>query len=110
MRPGPVPRPAAGGPHPRRGPAARVRPGPLDALPPQSGHWAQRPGQLVLSSDPSPGSGVSMPLGTRLTLISVPGKPVLTIVGIADSVNSSAGGWVVPSEIAKLRAPGTPAA
>ena len=84
--------------------------GPLDDLALQSGHWAQRPGQLVLSSDPSPGSGFSMPLGTRLTLTSVPGKPVLTVVGIADSVNSSAGGWVVPSEIAKLRAVGTPAA
>jgi putative ABC transport system permease protein len=84
--------------------------GPLDDIVLQSGHWAQRPGQLVLSSDPSPGSDVSMPLGTRLTVTGVPGKPVLTIVGIASSVNSSAGGWVVPSEIARLRAPGTPAA
>ena len=83
--------------------------GPIDRLTLQSGHWATRPGQLVLSSDPSPGSSVTMTLGTRLTLASLPGKPVLTIVGIADSVNSSAGGWVVPSEIAKLRTPGTPA-
>ena len=88
----------------------RVSPGgPIDRLTLQSGHWATRPGQLVLSSDPSPGSSVTMTLGTRLTLASLPGKPVLTIVGIADSVNSSAGGWVVPSEIAKLRTPGTPA-
>jgi putative ABC transport system permease protein len=84
--------------------------GRLDDLTLQSGHWAQRPGQIVLSSDPSPGSSVSMSLGSRLTMTDVPGKPVLTVVGIADSVNSSAGGWVVPSEIAKLRAPGTPAA
>ena len=84
--------------------------GPLDDLTLQAGHWAQRPGQIVLSSDPSPGSNVSMPLGTRLTVTGVPGKPVLTVVGIADSVNSSAGGWVVPSEIATLRAPGAPAA
>ena len=28
--------------------------GPLDDLTLQSGHWAQRPGQLVLSSDPNP--------------------------------------------------------
>jgi putative ABC transport system permease protein len=84
--------------------------GPLDDLTLQSGHWAQRPGQIVLSSDPSPGSDFSMSLGSRLTMTDVPGKPVLTVVGIADSVNSSAGGWVVPSEIAKLRAPGTPAA
>ena len=91
--------------------AGRASPGgPLDDLTLQSGHWARGPGQLVLSSDPSPGSTVSMPLGTRLTITSVPGKPTLTVVGIASSVNSSAGGWVVPGEIAKLRAPGTPAA
>jgi putative ABC transport system permease protein len=91
--------------------AGRASPGgPLDDLTLQSGHWAEQPGQLVLSSDPSPGSNFSMPLGTRLTMTSLPGKPVLTIVGTASSVNSSAGGWVLPSEIAKLRAPGTPAA
>jgi putative ABC transport system permease protein len=84
--------------------------GPLDDLTLQSGHWARGAGQLVLSSDPSPGSNVSMSLGTRFTLASLPGKPVLTVVGIADSVNSSAGGWVLPSEIAKLRTPGTPRA
>ena len=39
-----------------------------------------------------------------------PGKVTLTVVGIASSVDSSAGGWVLPSEIAKLRAPGTPPA
>jgi putative ABC transport system permease protein len=83
--------------------------GPLDDLTLQSGHWAQGPGQIVLSSDPSPGSTISMPLGTRLTLTSAPGKPVLTVVGIADSVNSSAAGWVLPGEIAKLRTAGTPA-
>ena len=84
--------------------------GPLDHLTLQSGHWATRPGQLVLSSDPSPGSNFTMPLGTRLTLAGLPGKLVLTVVGVANSVNSSAGGWVVPSEIAALRAPRTPAA
>jgi putative ABC transport system permease protein len=83
--------------------------GPVDDVTLQSGHWAQRPGQLVLASDPNPGSNVSMPLGTRLTVTGAHGRRTLTIVGIGDSVNSSAGGWVVPSEIAKLRAPGTPA-
>ena len=82
----------------------------IDHIALQSGHWATRPGQLVLSSDPSPGSNFTMTIGTRLTLASLPGKPVLTVVGVANSVNSSAGGWVVPGEIAKLRAPGTPAA
>ena len=89
--------------------AGRAAPGgPVDDLTLQSGHWADGPGQLVLASDPSPGNGVSVPLGTQLTMAGVAGKVTLTVVGIADSVDSSAGGWVLPGEIAKLRAPGTP--
>jgi putative ABC transport system permease protein len=88
--------------------AGRAAPnGPVDDLTLQSGHWADGPGQLVLASDPSPGNGVSVPLGTQLTMPGAAGKVTLTIVGIADSVDSSAGGWVLPSEIAKLQAPGT---
>ena len=49
-----------------------------------------------------------MPLGTQLTMSGAAGQVTLTVVGIADSVDSSADGWVLPSEIAKLRAPGTP--
>jgi putative ABC transport system permease protein len=84
--------------------------GPVDDLTLQSGHWADGPGQLVLASDPSPGSSFSVPLGTTLTVAGVPGKPALTVVGIASSVDSSAGGWVLPGQIAGLRAPGTPLA
>jgi len=91
--------------------AGRASPGgPVDDLALQSGRWADGPGQLVLASDPSPGLNVSMPLGTRLTMSGAAGKVTLTIVGIADSVDSSAGGWVLPGEVAKLRAPGTPPA
>jgi putative ABC transport system permease protein len=91
--------------------AGRAAPGgPVDDLTVQSGHWADGPGQLVLASDPSPGNGVSVPLGTQLTVSGAAGKVTLTVVGIADSVDSSAGGWVLPSEIAKLTAPGTPPA
>ncbi len=88
--------------------AGRASPGgPVDDVTLQSGHWATAPGQLVLASDPSPGNGVSMPLGTQLTMSGAAGKVTLTIVGIADSVDSSAAGWVLPGEIAKLLAPGT---
>jgi putative ABC transport system permease protein len=91
--------------------AARASPGgPVDDLTMQSGHWAAGPGQLVLASDPSPGSSISVPLGTKITVTGVPGTPTLTVVGIASSVDSSAGGWVLPGEIAKLRTPGTPPA
>jgi putative ABC transport system permease protein len=93
--------------------AGRASPhGPADDLTLQSGHWARRPGQLVLSSaDVYPAgslpSGVT--LGTQLTVTSVPGTPRLTVVGVATSVTGSADGWVVPAAVAGLRAPGTPA-
>jgi putative ABC transport system permease protein len=79
--------------------------GPLDDLVIQQGRWAQRPGELVLSSDSGPG----VPLGTQITVSGVPGTPRLTVVGYASSINRSADGWVAPSQIAALRAPGAPA-
>jgi putative ABC transport system permease protein len=101
----------AGAPMPPMIVVGRASPGgPVDDLTLQSGHWADGPGQLVLASDPSPGSSFSVPLGTRITVAGVPGQPTLTVVGIASSVDSSAGGWVLPSQIAGLKAPGTPPA
>ena len=79
--------------------------GPLDDLVIQQGRWAQRPGELVLSAD----FGVAVPLGTQLAVGGVPGTPRLTVVGYASSINQSADGWVVPSQIAALRAPAAPA-
>lgn len=79
--------------------------GPLDDLIIQRGRWAQRPGELVLSSD----AGFGVPLGTQLTVIGVPGTPHLNVVGFASSINHSADGWVVPSQIAALHAPTAPA-
>jgi putative ABC transport system permease protein len=38
----------------------------------------------------------------------VAGSPHLTVVGVATSVTGTAQAWVVPAEIAALRAPGTP--
>ena len=93
--------------------AGRASPGgPVDDVTLQSGHWARRPGQLVLSSGDvylndniPPGTG----LGAQLTVTGVPGKPTLTVVGIANSISDSADGWVVPGEVARLRAARTPA-
>jgi putative ABC transport system permease protein len=82
--------------------------GPVDDVILQSGHWARQPGQVVLASNPLPGASFFMPLGTRLIVTGVRGKPGLTVVGIASSVTSSANGWVAPGEIASLRALGTP--
>jgi putative ABC transport system permease protein len=79
--------------------------GPLDDLVIQRGRWAQRPGELVLSSDYISG----VPVGTQITVSGVPGTPRLTVVGYASSINQSADGWVVPSQIAALGAPRAPA-
>jgi putative ABC transport system permease protein len=93
--------------------AGRASPGgPADDVTLQSGHWARRPGQLVLSSADAYPNGNLPPgvtVGAQLTVTGVPGTPRLTVVGIATSVTGSAGGWVVPAAIAGLRAPGTPA-
>jgi putative ABC transport system permease protein len=86
--------------------------GPVDDVVLQSGDWADRPGQVVLSSaevypngNLPPGTG----LGAELTATGVTGTPALTVVGIATSVTGSADGWVVPAEIARLRPAKAPA-
>jgi putative ABC transport system permease protein len=89
--------------------AGRASPGgAVDDLTLQSGHWATRPGQVVLDSSQA-GPGVGLPVGARLTMSGLPGKPTLTVVGTASSITGSADGWVAPAEIAALRSPGAPA-
>lgn len=76
--------------------------GPVDDLTLIHGRWPQRPGEFVLSGD----SGLGLQLGAHITARGVPGSPVLTLVGVANSVGQSADGWVLPTEVAALRAPG----
>jgi putative ABC transport system permease protein len=78
--------------------------GPVDDLTLTAGHWAQGPGQLVLSSQ----SGLSLGIGSQITVTGVPGSPKLTVVGIATSATGTAQGWVTPGEIAALHAAGAP--
>jgi putative ABC transport system permease protein len=78
--------------------------GPLDDLTLIHGRWPQRPGEFVLSFD----SQFGLWLGSQITASGVPGSPVLTVVGVANSVGQSADGWVLPAEVAALRAPGSP--
>ena len=80
--------------------------GPVDDVTLESGRWPQQPGQIVLSGTKLPQFVTN---GLRLTALGVPGKPMLTVVGIATSVTGSASGWVAPGEIAGLHVPGTPA-
>jgi putative ABC transport system permease protein len=79
--------------------------GPLDDLTLVNGHWPQRPDQIVLSE----GTGFFPGLGTKMTVTTAPGKPVLTVVGMANSITNTAAGWVLPSEISALRPAGAPA-
>jgi putative ABC transport system permease protein len=87
--------------------------GPVDDVVLNAGHWADAPGQLVLQGDPAsggggPGNGGPV-LGSTFTATSLRGKPVLTVVGFANSItdSSSDGGWVTPGELSSLVALGS---
>jgi len=85
--------------------AGRASPGgSVDDLVLNAGHWPDGPGQVVLD-----GSQVSGQGGSTLSVTGAPGAPALTVVGFANSITNTADGWVTPGEIARLRAPGTPA-
>jgi putative ABC transport system permease protein len=80
--------------------------GPVDDLVLNAGHWVDGPGQVVLNG--YEGNGGIMD-GNTVQVASAPGKPTLTVVGFANSITSTADGWVAPGQIAALRTPGTPA-
>jgi putative ABC transport system permease protein len=86
--------------------------GSVDDLTLTAGRWAERPGEIVLSSStPQSGNTISAPLGTFVTVTSAPGRPRLTLVGYADSITDTASAWVVPTQAAALRPPNeTPSA
>jgi hypothetical protein len=63
---------------------------------------AGQAGEISLST----ASYIRLPLGAKLTVVSAPGRPVLTIVGYGDEQVNPEDAWVVPGEIAALRAPG----
>jgi putative ABC transport system permease protein len=67
--------------------------------------WPARPGEMSLATS----SIIRVPLGAKLTVTSAPGRPVLTVTGYGDELVSPEDAWVVPGEIAALRAAGAPA-
>jgi putative ABC transport system permease protein len=79
--------------------------GRLDDLTLESGHWPQAPDQIVLSEN----LGFYPGLGTKMTVTTAPGKPRLTVVGMANSITNTADAWVQPAEISVLRSAGAPA-
>ena len=78
--------------------------GPLDDLAVQQGHWLSGPGQLFMANY----FGGAGPVGSKLTVVSAPHKPKLTIVGYGGSPGRLGQAWVTPSEIAALHPPGAP--
>ena len=78
--------------------------GTLDDLSVYPGRWLTGPGQIVLP--PYEGAPV---LGSKVTVVSAPGKPQLTVVGYGGSPGRFGDGWVVPSELAAFQPHGAPA-
>jgi putative ABC transport system permease protein len=77
--------------------------GPVDDISLDSGRWATRTGEIVVSRDME---GPTPTLGQQIT---VSNGVHLTVVGVAKSITDTADGWVAPAEIGLLRAPGSPA-
>ncbi|MER6356685.1 FtsX-like permease family protein [Streptomyces sp. NPDC001634] len=76
--------------------------GAVDDLSLTAGHWATGSGQIVLSDQNTP-----LGVGDRMSFPDLPGKPVLTVVGLARSVTATADAWVSPAQLAALTAPGS---
>jgi putative ABC transport system permease protein len=64
--------------------------------------WPDRPGQVSLAIT----TGIRVPIGSKVTVVSAPGRPVLTVTGYAQTQVNYEDAWVAPSEIAALRAAG----
>ncbi|MFW6693708.1 FtsX-like permease family protein [Streptomyces sp. MAR4 CNX-425] len=79
--------------------------GAVDDVDVTDGRWAERPGELVVEAG---ARAPDMVVGARLTVDGLRDGPTLTVVGIAESVGESAGGWVVPEQLGELVAPGGP--
>lgn len=79
--------------------------GRLDNLTLLWGHWLTGPGQIVFANY----LGTPYPVGSKVTVVSAPGKPKLTVVAYAGSPGRFGEAWVQPSEIAALRRPHSPA-
>lgn len=78
--------------------------GHLDDIIVRKGRWVTRPGEIVI--DPNQYGDAT--IGGTVTVTSAPGQPKLTVVGYALSATEDQEAWVVPSQLAALRAKGAP--
>jgi putative ABC transport system permease protein len=109
-----TPRPPGGGPGPggsipvtqALNLVGRSSPGgAVDDLVLTQGHWATGPGQVVWAES---NQGLQLGPGTQLAVAGTNQR--LIVVGVANSITGTAGGWVTPSQIAELESKGAPAA
>ena len=77
--------------------------GPVDDLVIENGHWATKPGEVVLATGNN-GSDLGFSVGSSMTVGAAGHRQTLTVVGLANSITGSASGWVAPAEIPLLRA------
>jgi putative ABC transport system permease protein len=71
--------------------------GPVDDLTLIAGHWPADDSQIVFGQNTLGG----VPIGSTITM----GRHTLKVVGVADSVTSTAQAWVLPPEAAALAGP-----
>jgi putative ABC transport system permease protein len=74
----------------------------IDAVTLSEGRWVTGPGEIVLQYDGRRPPFAQPKIGTVLKLSDLPGSPSLTVVGLARSVSATAGGWVLPDQVAAL--------
>jgi putative ABC transport system permease protein len=78
--------------------------GPVDDLTLETGHWPTAANQIVLGES----LGYFPGLGSTMRVTTAPGKPLLTVVGVANSITNTALAWVLPAEVGALRSTGAP--
>ncbi|MFY1691792.1 FtsX-like permease family protein [Plantactinospora sp. WMMB782] len=83
--------------------------GPVDAVTVTDGRWVTGPGEIVLPADLRLPRSFQPKVGDSLALDAPAGSPSLRVVGVARSVSETAGGWVMPEQVAALTAPGATA-
>jgi putative ABC transport system permease protein len=76
--------------------------GPVDDVTLLIGHWPTKPGDIVVGNH-----DFRVRLGMQIEFPYLPGNPVLTVVGTAQSVSQTADAWVTPAQAAALTPPGT---
>ncbi|MEV0133100.1 ABC transporter permease [Dactylosporangium sp. NPDC050688] len=71
--------------------------GPVDRLDLTAGRWATATGEIVWAAGQGP-----FEVGDRITFADAPGRPTLTVVGLARSVSGTAEAWTTPQQLAAM--------